>query len=103
MIQITDQETTPRIDQITTITIMDPVITPEIDATITQGDSETTLSHHIDLTLNIQNHTKFTEVLHQYTTDKLTKYNQQKKLNQTDNTEGSHLQLNHIHCETTDD
>ena len=103
MIQITDKETTPRIDQISTIKIMDPVITPEIDTTITQGDSKTTLSHHIDLTLNIQNHNKTTEVVHQYTTDKLTKYNQQKKLNQTDNTQSSDLQLNHVQCETTDD
>ena len=50
---------------------MDSVKTPEIDATITQGDSKTTLSHHIDLTLNIQNHNKTREVVHQYTTHQI--------------------------------
>ena len=69
MIQITNHETNPRIDQITKKTIMDPVKTPEIDATITQGDSETTLCHYRDLTFNIQNHNKTTKVVHQYNKD----------------------------------
>ena len=70
MIQIKNHATAPRIDQITQKK-MDSVKTPEIDATITQGDSKTTLSHHIDLTLNIQNHNKTTEVVHQYTTHQI--------------------------------
>ena len=40
------------------------------------------LSHHIELTLNIQIHNKSTEISHQNITVKFTLYNQQKKLNQ---------------------
>ena len=56
IILITDHETTLTRHQITAITKIDPVINPGIDKTITQIDIETTLSQHIDLTLNLQNH-----------------------------------------------
>ena len=38
MILITDLETTLKMDQITTITTINPLITPGIDRTITQTD-----------------------------------------------------------------
>ena len=56
IILITDHETTLTRHQITAIAKIDPVLNPGIDKTVTQIDIETTLSQHIDLTLNIQNH-----------------------------------------------
>ena len=44
------------IDNNITIIIFDLVITPENETTTTQIDREIVLSHHIEMTLNIQIH-----------------------------------------------
>ena len=59
------------------------MIIPGIGTITRQIDRETTLSNHTEITLKKQIHNKTTEVEHPSIKDKLTKYNQHKKLNQT--------------------
>ena len=62
IIVLLNHETTPTIEQITTTTLLHPVITPRIDTRTTQTDRETTLSHHIGLTPNTKFHNKTTKL-----------------------------------------
>ena len=62
IILILNHETTPTIEQITTTTLLHPVITPRTDTRTTKTDRETTLSHHIGLTPNTKFYNKTTKL-----------------------------------------
>ena len=86
---------------------MNPLITLQIETTNTKSVQETILNHHIKIILNFSTRKlKIIKAMHQ----KIKKFNPVQFINETnsdppgiDNTETSELQLNHIHCEATDD
>ena len=78
-----DHENTSTIDQI--VKQNNNRSRAENKTTTTQTDTpkETTLSHHVEITFDIQiQKAKTTQVIHQNIKDKLIKYNLQKKFNQ---------------------
>ena len=105
--QIIDHEIVQTIDQTTTIVTVNHVLTPEIEIITTQIEKEIILSHHTEITNNIQFHKKN----YRSSTPK-----HQRQMNQVqatektqsdppaiDNTKNSELHLNHIYCQSTDD
>ena len=82
-IKITDHETIQTIDQTLIIIIIDHVTILKNEIQIIQVDKEIFLNHRTEIKHNIKTHNKSIEVVHLNIKDKLTKYNQLKKLNQT--------------------
>ena len=82
-IKITDQETIPKIDQTIIIITIDHVVILRIEIQIIKIDKESFLIHRTEIIQNIKIHNKTIEVVHLNIKDKLSKYNQLKKLNQT--------------------
>ena len=78
--KITDHETIQTIDQNIIIITIDHVTILRIEIQIIKIDKEMFLNHRTEIIHNIKNHSKTIEVNFK---DKLTKYNQLKKLNQT--------------------
>ena len=81
--KITNHETFPAIDQTSIIITIDHVKTLKTESQFIQIDKEIFLNHRTEIINNIRIHHKTIEVVHLKIKDKLTKYNQLKKLNKT--------------------
>ena len=83
IIQITDHEPIQTIDQTIKNIKIEHVKIPRTEVLTIQIDKEFILSHQIEIIHNTKIHNKTIEVAHLNIKDKLTRYNQLKKLNQT--------------------